>query len=321
MKKEYSEEEIARIIRRAAQLESEQKKSNVSERPGLKIEELIEVASEAGLDPENVRIAVKELSEEKSPGPDEIDEGTTPKPSTVSHLTTERWIDGKLSDELADSVIADLRHRYDASDAERSWFKEWHDDEWDEQFGKGNVQKTGRSVEWKYVDKTGSLETRVLMQPRGRKIRIRVTKRNLWDPKTGDGPGGEAFEFMELIPMVAGFVLLFSLPYGFMINALIALVSYTGLELISRPMISKLREKWGERLLYRNKPRLENNREKYESEIESLADEICRQLEESLDSSMIGDARSIEIEPDEPGQEDQENQESRVENHLRSKER
>jgi len=282
----FSEEEIARIIKKAAQLESEQQGGDDA-KPELTLEELVTAASDAGLDPENIRIAAREIRQSST---------QAKKPLSADgpgQVFAERWVDGKLSDELADAVIADLKHRYDASEAERNWFKEWYDESWEENYGKSSVQKTGRSVEWKHIDKSGSLETRVLIQPRGKQIRVRVAKRNLWDEK--GGPGGEVYEYMAGIPWVVGIVLLFTLPYNFFINAMIGMLAYIGLKLVVPPIVIKLRESMGSNLFHRNQVRVEENRGKYKSEVEQVADELILILKTELDESMIDNTSKIEI--------------------------
>lgn len=283
----FNEEEISRIIKKAAQLEKQQLSVD-DEKQGLTLEELVTAASDAGLDPENIRIIARELQKgnesEKIPADYNL----------KGQVFAERWIDGRLADELADSVIADLRHRYDASEAEKNWFNEWRDEEWEKDFGKSTVQKTGRSVEWKHIDRSGSLETRVLLQPRGKQIRVRVSKRNLWDEKDA-GPGSEVFEYIAAIPFVAGIALLFTLPFDFFINAIIGLLAYIGLKFIVLPLNRKLREKWGRKLFYRNRPRIEDNRKRYKEEVELLADDLSAILKTDLDDSMIDHSRQIEL--------------------------
>jgi hypothetical protein len=284
----FTKQEIEQIIKRAAELESEQLSKSNREMEGLSLDELVTVASDSGLDPEHVRMAVHEL--EKGA----ITESGSAEGRTPDSVSAERWVNGRLSDELADAVVADLKHRYDASEAETSWHSEWHDDEWEEHRGKSSVQKTGRSVEWKHIDKTGSLETRVLLQPRGKKIRVRVTKRNLWG-SSDDGPGSEIYEYIGAIPIVTGFVLLFSLPYGFLVNLLIGLLAFITLEFIATPVIKKMKEKWGNSLTYRKKARIEDDREHYRIEVEKTADEIGIILKTGLDESMLDDASLIEL--------------------------
>ncbi len=283
----FSEEEIARIIKKAAQLESQQQNSDDS-KPGLTLEELATAASDAGLDPENIRIAAKQIRQ------DSTQNKITRTTDTSGQVFAERWVNGKLSEELTDSVIADLKHRYDASEAERNWFKEWHDESWEENYGKSSVQKTGRSVEWKHIDKSGSLETRVLIQPRGKQIRVRVSKRNIWDEK--GGPGGEVYEYIAGIPFVAGIVLLFTLPFEFLVNAMIGMITFIGLQIVISPFVKKLRDKWGDRLFHRKRNRIEDNRASYKNEVEKVSGDLADILKTELDESMINDPKKIEIE-------------------------
>lgn len=293
----FSKNEIEQIIKRAAELESEQLSKGNRSLEGLSLDELVRIATDSGLDPEHVRMAVSEL--EKGI----ITESSNTISKSMDSVSSERWVNGRLSDELAEAVVADLKHRYDASEAETSWHSEWHDDEWEEHRGKSRIQKTGRSVEWKHIDKTGSIETRVLMQPRGKKIRIRVTKRNLWS-SSDDGPGSEIYEYIGTIPIVTGFVLLFTLPYGFIINFLIGMLAFISLEFVATPVIKKMKEKWGNSFTYRKKARIEDDKELYMKEVEKTADEISIILKTELDESMIEDSSVIEL--------------NRLENNLRN---
>jgi hypothetical protein len=294
----FSEKEIARIIRRAAQLESEQLDKKTGTSAGLNLNELSKIAADAGLDPENIRIAAREIQSDTGSGKE-----TSTDPA-LNQVFAERWVDGKFSDEIIDSVIADLRHRYDSSETEADWFREWHDDQWDERFGKSGVQRTGRSIEWKHIDHTGSIETRVLIQPRGKQIRLRVSKRNLWE-SPGGGPGNEIYELIGAVPLVTAIVLVFALPFDFFINLLASLIIYIGLQLAVTPFISKIREKLGGRLSYRKQSRVEENNVRYHQEVERLAEDISAILKSDLDDSMIKDPSIIEI--------------NQVENHLRER--
>lgn len=288
----FTEEEITKILKRAAQLESEQHQIKDERRPGLTLDELIATASDAGLDPENIRIAARALKEEPE------SESKTNTENNPDRVFAERWVQCKLSDEVVDAVIAELKHRYDASEAETSWFEEWSDESWDERFGKSSVQKTGKSTEWKHIDQYGALETRVLMQPRGKQVRVRVAKQNLWN-SSGEGPGSEIFEYLAAIPFAAGLVVFFLVSYGFIANALIGFATYVGLEFITRPLIKKMKEKWGEKLSnklsHRNKPNLKEDTERYKKEVEQMADNIAQILKTDLDESMIEDTSAIEL--------------------------
>jgi hypothetical protein len=93
------------------------------------------------------------------------------------------------------------------------------------------------------------------------------------------------------------------LPFGFWINALIDLIGYIGLELVTPSIIDRVKKKWGNTLMRRKNTGIESNRATYQQEVNQLADEISRILKTDLDESMLKDPKLIEL--------------KHVENHLR----
>lgn len=152
----FSPEEVQALIRRAAQLQAAEARG---EGPGLSLDELETVAREAGLDPRHVRAAASELRTAPQARPAE---------ASTTHVYAERFVPGTLSDEAVETVVAELRHRYD-SDLGMQLYGTMH-------YGKGRVERVGRSVEWAHTNMMG-VETRVLMQPRGDGVRVRASQR------------------------------------------------------------------------------------------------------------------------------------------------
>ncbi|MFT4604283.1 MAG: hypothetical protein ACI9W4_001013 [Rhodothermales bacterium] len=98
----YSEEEIGRVLKRAAEIQGKQPRSSSY---GLSLDELKELASDSGIDPELVIAAVSELKADQ-----EAQEKTFwggPLSSTLI-----RSVDGRLSDDTWEEMVAILRRAY-----------------------------------------------------------------------------------------------------------------------------------------------------------------------------------------------------------------
>ena len=262
----YSEEEIAEIIKRAAEIESGQlsKKRPSGDLPGLSIEELSEIATEAGLDPENVRKAALQ-----------IDQPAVKKSSDTDgdEIFAEQWVKGGLTKEATDLAIADLNHRYGASHERESWRDNILNAGSGESAKKSTVQRTGKNVEWKVVDDYGSVSIRVLLQQRNRDIRIRVSKKSTWGTAFTD-MDGDLFDYLSYIPYLAGFGLLISLPYSFFISAMVAIVAFTLLKLTLEPGARRLAKEMG----YSESSTKGKRADRHRREVENIAEDLARLL-------------------------------------------
>lgn len=282
----YSEKEVAEIIKRAAELESGKLASEHDDRSGLSLEELSAIAVEAGIDPENVREAARQLN----------------SPAKRSHLTiasdelvAERWVPSELTDELADLVIADLNHRYNTNHIKKSWKDNILEDGDDESAGKSRVHRTGNSIEWKYSDEDKKEEVRALIQPKKNQIRIRVSKRYNREA-TYPGLDSSIMGYLSYIPFLAAFVVLISLPYSFFLNAIMAILTFTILQLGMIPAAKKMTDKWSGR---KEKGDLEIKRkksDKFEMEVNEVADDLARLLSSSKAREENSDGLEIEEE-------------------------
>lgn len=173
-KRIYSEQEIAQLIRRAVQLEADRSVTRKGEiQSGLSISELEKVAAESGIDPELIKQAAKELDENPSP---EINiEGKTE--INRSEIFCERWINTSLNNSVRDNLITELNHRFGTSEDDINWW----DQLWNSYAGKAKIRKTSTSVEWHYTSEMEMYTIRILMQQRGEKFRIRVSKRQAYN--------------------------------------------------------------------------------------------------------------------------------------------
>jgi hypothetical protein len=180
-KRIYSQQEVATIIRRAVELEAERSVNREKDsREGLSISELEQIAAESGIDPELVHEAVHELSKNRP----ETD-GLKKEKASIKRdeIVSERWLDIELHDRILDDMVTELNHRYGTSDQDITWW----DNLWNSYDGKAKVRKSSNSLEWQYTDELGYFTTRVLLQSRGEKFRIRVSKRQLWGMEWNTG--------------------------------------------------------------------------------------------------------------------------------------
>jgi hypothetical protein len=168
----FSEHEVQRLIRRAAELEAERSVTGRdSGKNGLTMDELKTVASEAGLDPHLIEKAALEMSNPSS-------ENKEPVRINREEITSETWIDAKPDRETMNLLVTELNHIYGTTDE-----LNWWDNLWGTHEGKAKVTRTSTSTEWNYKTQAGMFSTRVLMQRRGDRFRIRVSKRQIMDLK------------------------------------------------------------------------------------------------------------------------------------------
>ena len=278
-KENYSEKEVAKIFKRAAELESKQSQEfeSIDSAPGLSLDELSQIARDAGLDPKNVRKAANELS----PSKPHDDITATIKENEV---IAERWVKGDFTDEAADLVIADLNHRYNATHEKVSWMDNIMNDASLDTDQQSKVKRTGKSLEWQKLNEYGSEEIRVLIQPRNDQIRIRVTKKNVY---------GTSFEntdsitgFLPYIPFIAAIVTLFGLPINYFVNSMVAVAVFFGTKIL----ISKNSE-WIKKKFADSKKSTE---EKYRTEVESIARDLAGLIGQPQKRSHVDDVSEKE---------------------------
>ena len=169
----YSEEEVAKLIRRAVELESKRSDSgSTGPDKGLTLHDLEKIAADAGIDPELMHRAAEEF--ENSTLSHQIEETTR---VTKSEIVAEHWIKGKLTPQIMDDLVIELNHRFGTSEDDINWW----DRLWNDYSGKPQINRTGSSVDWRFKDEIELYTTRALIQQRGEKLRIRVSKRQGWN--------------------------------------------------------------------------------------------------------------------------------------------
>ncbi|CAN5132082.1 hypothetical protein BH23BAC3_BH23BAC3_10340 [soil metagenome] len=169
----YSEEEVARLIRRAVELESNRSGfSRSDDQKGLTMQDLEKIAADSGIDPELMHHAADELDRQDTL--DNLKESTR---VNRSEIVAEHWITGKLTNEIIDDLIIELNHRFGTSEDDINWW----DRLWNDYSGKPLIKRTATSADWRYTDEMEFYTSRVLIQQRGDKLRIRISKRQGWN--------------------------------------------------------------------------------------------------------------------------------------------
>lgn len=263
-KENYSEKEVTRIIKRAAELESRQSDEydSLDSGPGLSLEELSQIAIDAGLDPENVRRAAGELSSNPQAS-------SNTDSAKGNEVISEEWVMGEFTNELADLVIADLNHRYNTTHEKPNWKDNILNDATVDPERQSSVQRTGRSLEWKKLNEYGTEEIRVLIQPRNDQIRIKVTKQNTWGGKFS---GSNSIGHLSFISYFAGVFILFALPFNLFINAIFGVGVFALLQFFVKRNSGWFQEKISG---YRNQ-----NLDSYRSEVRDIASDLASLVEQ-----------------------------------------
>lgn len=203
--KTYSEEQYRKILKRAAELESERLNNPSGDAAGgLTLDEIAEAASGSGIDPQLIYRAANEIDKGGS-------SGSNQKEAAVleNDLYVERLIEAEADHELIDAIVAELNHRYRESD------EEWYGN-------KPSVKRYGKSVEWSQTDEWETYERRVLLQPVGKKLRIRISKRNLWSDSWGSSTTSLAIIFPVLLVAVIGLGTVSDMIYNSFVLGVIA---------------------------------------------------------------------------------------------------
>ena len=231
----YSEEEVAKLIRRAVELESKRSSSDqTGSEKGLTIHDLEKIAADAGIDPELMQRAAKEMDHAAFIG--DFEETTK---VNRSEIVAEHWIKTDVNNQLLDDLITELNHRFGTSKT----ISTGGDRLWNDYTGKAVVNKTATSADWRYTDEMELYTTRILMQQRGDKLRIRVSKRQGWNLSwNSDGNQyivGFTGMFLTILGAVIGFSA-FNSPWLGIIGGL----AISAMVLPLTMMLSKRRLNW-----------------------------------------------------------------------------
>jgi hypothetical protein len=199
----FSEDEVQKLIKRAALLEAERSVAGRSRENGLTIDELKKVVSEAGLDPELIDQAVSEMVSTSADVKEKVRVNR-------DEITTEIWLDRQPDRETMDVLVTELNHLYGTTDELNWWENLWGTHE-----GKAKVKRTTNTTEWNYKTEAGIYSTRVLLQQRGERFRIRVSKRQIF--------GMEWDNAVTHLYLILPFAALFGVIGGFSSSALLGM--------------------------------------------------------------------------------------------------
>lgn len=296
----YSEQEVARLIRRAVELESEKSKAGrPGSEKGLTIRDLEKIAADSGIDPELMHKAAEELDRPADTG--SLEETTT---VNKSEIVAEHWIKADVNGRILDDLILELHHRFGTSQDDINWWNQLFND----YTGKAKVNKTATSADWRYTDDMALYTTRVLIQQRGDKLRIRVSKRQGWNMSWSSENSniflGMSFAFtFTAIGAVLGFNQMDSPILGILGGlALSALVVPLSI------IFSRRRLNW-------HKQEVSDIAENLVIQAKKFSKEISSQVKENRDRTP-SDITEIEIDP-EPHRGDGSEATGRLRNHLR----
>lgn len=102
-------------------------------------------------------------------------------------MSVEQWISINPTTEMIELLLTELDNRFHTSDKESWWSSLWGENV--------KVKKTTCSTEWKFTDKDSEMTTRVLLQSRGDRFRIRVSRKQSW------GIGWDLLPNVAFIPL------------------------------------------------------------------------------------------------------------------------
>lgn len=232
-KRVYSEQEVARLIRRAVELESERTRSGgTGPEDGLTIHDLEKIAADSGIDPELMHRAAEELD---NPSALQDIEDTTKV--NKAEIVAEHWIKADVNSRILNDLIIELNQRFGTSQDDINWW----DRLWNDYSGKAVVNKTATSADWRYTDEMEMYTTRVLMQQRGDKLRIRVSKRMAWNLSWNS-------EGLNVLFVVISAILIttFSTVLGFTIfdSPIIGLLGGLALSALVAPLYLRFSRRW-----------------------------------------------------------------------------
>ncbi len=146
----FSEEEIQKIIKRAAQLQKEEQEQSSKAEKGLTMDELMKIGESSGLDMQHIKVAAIEYSEQKV---------TRHSGLTDTHIFEEREIETTTHEDVIwDEVRAELRHNLGVGDMF------------------GEIKEHPTQKEWSHRSLSG-IETVASLSNRSNGVKLRISQR------------------------------------------------------------------------------------------------------------------------------------------------
>ncbi len=162
----FTKEEVAALLERTAELQLQQNRQQNGQ-PGLTLGELEHIAEEAGLDPQLLRTAAREMATIGSAtGVRGLASVKVGESTNATHNYIDRVVPGACTDDALENMVAHLRHRFDTDLGAAMGST----------YGASSVDRIGRNIEWKHTSLSG-IETRVLVRVREEAMHVRFSQR------------------------------------------------------------------------------------------------------------------------------------------------
>jgi hypothetical protein len=146
----FSEEEIQKIIKRAAELQKEDQDAKSKSEQGLTMDELMKIGESSGLDMQHIKVAALEFSEKNV---------TRHSGFTDTHIFEEREIETSADEEkIWDEIRAELRHNFGVGDTF------------------GEIKEHPTQKEWSHKSLSG-IETIASLSKRPKGVKLRISQR------------------------------------------------------------------------------------------------------------------------------------------------
>ena len=142
-KRIYTDKEIRAVLKRATELQSTQGPAGGTS--GLSLDELEQIAAEAGIDPDYVKAAALELEEGRTDKSYHVFGGPT-------SIELERIVEGEMTEAKWEEAVGEIRRIFEAA---------------------GEVGQIGRTREWIHRDQTGE-RVHITVAPQGENTKIRL---------------------------------------------------------------------------------------------------------------------------------------------------
>ncbi|HET6568107.1 MAG TPA: hypothetical protein VFG50_09085 [Rhodothermales bacterium] len=146
-RKLYGEKEISALLKRAAALQASDPDSD---RPGLSLKELEQIAAEAGIDPRFVRAAAADAGRG---APSDIAGGLLGGPLTIED---ERIFHGEVTPDQWETMVQEIRRTFGQG---------------------GTASQVGHSLEWNGEQRRHFRQPFVTVSPRNGRTRVQITQR------------------------------------------------------------------------------------------------------------------------------------------------
>ncbi len=146
----FSEEEIQKIIKRAAEIQKDEQEKSSRKENGLTMDELLKIGEGSGLDMQHIKVAAMEFSEKNV---------TRHSGFTDTHIFEEREISTTANeDKIWDEIRAELRHNFGVGDTF------------------GEIKEHPTQKEWSHKSLSG-IETIASLSSRTNGVKLRISQR------------------------------------------------------------------------------------------------------------------------------------------------